>query len=134
MSNRPYFYGFPPILPILPISPIPPIPPILPVPPILHPLKYSIEEKNFGGTRLTTLTPPVVTYRMPAEWEPHQACWLAFPSHEDLWMESLEAARGEFVDLCRAIADPDPISGECRGDSLEILCSMKPEKPSPKLP
>ena len=70
---------------------------------------------------MTTLTPPVVTYRMPAEWEPHQACWLAFPSHEDLWMESLEAARQEFVDLCRAIADPDPISGECRGESLEIL-------------
>ncbi len=71
--------------------------------------------------RLNTLTPPVVTYQMPAEWEPHQACWLAFPSHEDLWMESLDAARAEFVELCRAIADPDPVSGESRGERLEIL-------------
>jgi agmatine deiminase len=70
---------------------------------------------------LSTLTPPVVTHQMPAEWEPHQACWLAFPSHENLWMESLEAAQAEFVELCQAIADPDPISGKPRGEQLEIL-------------
>ncbi len=57
----------------------------------------------------------------PAEWQPHEACWLAFPSHEDLWADLLPAARAEFVELCRAIADPDPETGKARGERLEIL-------------
>ncbi|MFN4195446.1 MAG: agmatine deiminase family protein [Thermosynechococcus sp.] len=57
----------------------------------------------------------------PAEWLPHRACWLAFPSHEDLWQELLPQVRLEFAALCRAIADPDPITGQCRGEQLKIL-------------
>jgi agmatine deiminase len=59
-------------------------------------------------------TPYSFHFRQPAEWEPHQACWLAWPSHEDLWLEDLEAARTEFVGLCRAITEQD-------GETLEIL-------------
>ncbi|BAY52508.1 hypothetical protein NIES2134_124220 [Thermostichus vulcanus NIES-2134] len=57
----------------------------------------------------------------PAEWLPHRACWLAFPSHEDLWGELLPQVRFEFAALCRAIADPDPVTGQCRGEQLKIL-------------
>lgn len=57
----------------------------------------------------------------PAEWLPHHACWLAFPSHEDLWGDLLPQVRLEFAALCRAIADPDPITGQCRGEQLKIL-------------
>jgi agmatine deiminase len=42
---------------------------------------------------------------MPAEWEEHEACWSAWPSHADLWgEEDLVAVQKEFVALCRAIA------------------------------
>ncbi len=47
----------------------------------------------------------------PAEWEEHEACWLAWPSHGDLWQEDLETTRQEFTALCRAIS----------GERLEIL-------------
>ncbi|WP_298977207.1 agmatine deiminase family protein [uncultured Thermosynechococcus sp.] len=57
----------------------------------------------------------------PAEWLPHRACWLAFPSHEDLWGDLLPQVRLEFAALCRAIADPDPLTGHCRGEQLKIL-------------
>jgi agmatine deiminase len=57
----------------------------------------------------------------PAEWTPHEACWLAFPKDPDLWEGELEAVRKEWVDLVRCIADPDPGSGVSRGERLEIL-------------
>ncbi len=51
-------------------------------------------------------------HRLPAEWEPHTACWLAWPSHDKLWKEDLAAAQTEFTALAEAIA---------LGESLEVL-------------
>lgn len=53
--------------------------------------------------------------RQPAEWGTHQACWLAWPSHPDLWGRRLEGARGTFVELCQTIRDGG------RGEALEVL-------------
>lgn len=41
---------------------------------------------------------------MPAEWAPHDATWVAWPSHGDLWLDNLEPAREAFVHLVEAIA------------------------------
>jgi agmatine deiminase len=56
----------------------------------------------------------------PAEWAPHSSCWLAWPSHGDLWKEELVPAQAEFTALCRAICDVDA-QGKARGESLNIL-------------
>ncbi len=48
--------------------------------------------------------PAPASFRMPAEWEPHAATWLAWPSHADLWHENLEPARDAFAKLVAAIA------------------------------
>jgi agmatine deiminase len=43
---------------------------------------------------------------VPAEWAPHKAFWLGFPSHEDLWVEDLKPAQAEVAALARAMAGP----------------------------
>ena len=43
---------------------------------------------------------------VPAEWAPHRAMWLGFPSHEELWAEDLAPAQAEVADLARALAGP----------------------------
>ncbi|MCA9564143.1 MAG: agmatine deiminase family protein, partial [Myxococcales bacterium] len=43
-------------------------------------------------------------FRYPAEWEAHDSCWLAWPSHEDLWRDALPAAQQEWLQLARGIA------------------------------
>lgn len=54
------------------------------------------------------------TFRQPAEWEFHRACWLAWPAHGHLWQENLAPAQAEWTALCRAIAEEG-------GEALEIL-------------
>jgi agmatine deiminase len=49
---------------------------------------------------------------MPAEWHPHEATWVAWPSHEELWRENLGPARSAFGRLVQAIA---------RGERVEVL-------------
>jgi agmatine deiminase len=43
---------------------------------------------------------------VPAEWSPHKAMWLGFPSHAELWETDLEAAQDEVAALARALAGP----------------------------
>jgi agmatine deiminase len=47
-----------------------------------------------------------MTGPVPAEWAPHQAMWVGFPSHADLWGEDLQPAREEVAAFCRALAGP----------------------------
>jgi agmatine deiminase len=60
-------------------------------------------------------------FSQPAEWALHDSCFLAWPSHAELWQENLPAAQNEFTKLCEAIVDLDPATGIARGESLEIL-------------
>ncbi|HEX8554744.1 MAG TPA: agmatine deiminase family protein [Sphingomonas sp.] len=47
---------------------------------------------------MTTPPPPP-----PAEWAPHKAVWIGFPSHPDLWEDDLDQARDEVVAFARAV-------------------------------
>ena len=43
---------------------------------------------------------------VPAEWSPHRAMWVGWPSHVELWEENLEPAQAEVEALVRALAGP----------------------------
>lgn len=47
-----------------------------------------------------------MTTPVPAEWSPHRAMWVGWPSHKELWEDNLEPAQGEVEALVRALAGP----------------------------
>ena len=50
---------------------------------------------------MTSSFPPI-----PAEWAPHRAMWVGWPSHVELWQDNLDQARDEVEGLVRALAGP----------------------------
>ena len=50
----------------------------------------------------------------PAEWAPHGACWMAWPSHGHLWGDQLSVVQGEVAGLGLAIAGAG-------GEALDLL-------------
>ena len=48
-------------------------------------------------------SPAALGYRMPAEWEPHAATWLAWPHKEESWPGNFEPIPAVWVEMVRAL-------------------------------
>ena len=60
-------------------------------------------------------------FRMPAEWEPHRATWLAWPHAPTTWPGHLAQAQVEYAGIVRRIRErfPDAVVFETICDSTE---------------
>ena len=54
-----------------------------------------------------------MTYRFPAEWEPHEATWIAWPHHEPDWPGKLAPIPWVYAEIVRVLH---------RHERVEILC------------
>jgi agmatine deiminase len=50
------------------------------------------------------------SFFMPAEWQPHSCCWMAWPSNPDIWPHGMEVARRNFAEVVRAILQFEPVT------------------------
>lgn len=48
-------------------------------------------------------------WRLPAEWEQHQATLLAFPHQKNDWPGKFEAAKWAFIEIIRKVADDEQV-------------------------
>jgi agmatine deiminase len=56
-----------------------------------------------------SLTPASLGFTMPAEWTPHAATWMGWPFDDVNWEGYLEAARADFTQLIRTIANYEKV-------------------------
>ena len=56
-----------------------------------------------------TATPAGLGYSMPAEWEKHEAIWLAWPHHEADWPDKMDAIRWVYGEMVRKISPGEPV-------------------------
>jgi len=56
------------------------------------------------------MRPGAAGFRMPAEWEPHAATWLAWPHKQESWPGNFEPIPGVWVEMVRALAPHEHVN------------------------
>ncbi len=57
-------------------------------------------------------------FRMPAEWEPHDATWIAWPHHEPDWPGKFEPIPWVYAEIVRALAGSELVEIVCHDDTV----------------
>ncbi|HET9148107.1 MAG TPA: agmatine deiminase [Acetobacteraceae bacterium] len=55
-------------------------------------------------------TPRQDGFRMPAEWEPHERCWMIWPERPDNWRDDAKPAQQAFARMAAAISRYEPLT------------------------
>ena len=61
--------------------------------------------------------------RMPAEWEPHEATWIAWPHYEPDWPGKLEPIGWVYAEIVRAIAMHERVEVLCHDEAVRDKAS-----------
>lgn len=75
---------------------------------------------------MTITTPKNAGFFMPAEWHPHERCWMAWPCHEKTWEKiGLAKARRAYALVANSIAQYEPVTmlvNPCDFEEAQLLC------------
>lgn len=83
-----------------------------------------------GSSRKSFRTPLEAGYRMPAEWEAHERCWMAWPCRKALWGDGFSDTQRAYAAVASAIAEFEPVTMLTPPNSFEqarALCSTRVE-------
>jgi agmatine deiminase len=64
-------------------------------------------------------TPRALGYRMPAEWEPHEATWIAWPHNEDDWPGRFEPIPWVYGEIVRKLSQVERVRILLQNDDAE---------------
>jgi agmatine deiminase len=78
-------------------------------------------------TRPLDSTPAADGFRMPAEWEPHAGCWMAWPERPDNWREDAVPAQTAYAEVASAIAASEPVTMAVSADQFELSRAVLPD-------
>jgi agmatine deiminase len=65
-----------------------------------------------------TETPASLGFRMPAEWEPHEATWIAWPHHRDDWPGKFAPVPWVYVEIVRHLSRVERVNILVKGRKL----------------
>ena len=64
-------------------------------------------------------TPPQLGYRMPAEWEPHAATWIAWPHNRDDWPGKFAPIPWVYTEIVRHLSRVEKVHIVVRGGTMK---------------
>jgi agmatine deiminase len=82
----------------------------------VHPLPQGGEGWNQSWARVRSTSPAALGYRLPAEWEPHEATWIGWPHNRSDWPGKFAPIPWVYGEIVRKIAP---------GEIVRILVNSK---------
>src|ERR1700722_15477764 len=70
--------------------------------------------------RKISQTPAALGYRMPAEWEPHAATWIAWPHNRTDWPGRFEPIPWVYAEIVRHLARVERINILVEDEAAEV--------------
>ena len=77
---------------------------------------------------MPTSTPQQLGYRMPAEWESHEATWLAWPHNPDDWPGKFQAIPWLYAEIVRLLAIQERVHLLVQDEKAQRRASSCPER------
>jgi len=77
---------------------------------------------------MSASTPRSLGFRMPAEWEPHEGTWIAWPHNEDDWPGRFEPIPWVYGEIVRKLADVERVHILVRDEELRESARQVLEK------
>ena len=65
---------------------------------------------------------PPLHRRMPAEWQPHDRCWMGWPRRPDNWRNNAGPAMEAYSRVVTAIMEFEPVT-VCAPDISQVILS-----------
>lgn len=75
---------------------------------------------------LLNTTPQADGFWMPAEFEPHDGCWMLWPVRPDVWRDHAKYGQAAFVEAATAIAQFEPVTMCALPSQVEQARQMLP--------
>lgn len=69
------------------------------------------------------LTPKQLGYRLPAEWEPHEATWLSWPHKEASWPGKIETIFPVYAQMVAALSRSETVHINVNNAAMEAVAS-----------
>jgi agmatine deiminase len=63
-------------------------------------------------------------WRMPAEWEPHRATWIAWPHFEPDWPGKLAPIPWVYGEIARVLASHEPVEILCHSEDVRVAAQQ----------
>jgi agmatine deiminase len=73
-------------------------------------------------------TPAADGFHMPAEWEPHAGCWMAWPERPDNWRAEAGPAQEDYAAVATAIAVSEPVTMAVSDRQFEHARAVLPDE------
>ena len=74
-----------------------------------------------------TQTPASLGYRMPAEWEPHAATWIAWPHHRKDWPGKFGPVPWVYTEIVRLLSRVEMVHIIVRNAEMKLRASDRLE-------
>lgn len=72
-------------------------------------------------------------YRMPAEWEPHEQCWIGWPERPDNWREDAYYGQRLYANVASAISEFEPVTLCVSASQYTKAVNLHKDKPNVRI-